>query len=274
MTTSSRKGNGLPTREEMIRAITQHAQENDTSTATTAKATKTQATQNNVTPPWKNQGTGTQVGSHGPSAASSSGPVRVPLQVRRVGPGLARAGRAGRHAEGVQVGGGVPRGAPRVAVPAGAHGGVAAGAEDQTAANHGAADGGGGGDGQLAEAVRTVFKDCDNGYVGCQNKSEWEGGHCLKLSNRPTNLYADLLLPHLKWHPGKKAQAVRTAAASCLWSLLSSSTGGAKGQEGAGSAAITAEQLLQVTQALLPSMNGLVEDGAEQVRIFICRSIR
>ena len=68
---------------------------------------------------------------------------------------------------------------------------------------------------------------------------------------------------------------MRTAAASCLWSLLSSSTGGSKeGEEAEGSAAISAEQLLEVTQALLPSMNGLVEDGAEQVRILICRSIR
>ena len=89
----------------------------------------------------------------------------------------------------------------------------------------------------------------------------------------------DLLLPHLKWHPGKKAQAVRTAAVSCLWSLLSSSrSGGQEEEEGTtasgSSAAISAEQLLEVSQALLPSMNGLVEDGAEQVRILICRSIR
>ena len=83
---------------------------------------------------------------------------------------------------------------------------------------------------------------------------------------------ADLLVPHLKWHPGKKAQAVRTATSSCLWSLLASST--AEEKKDARSVAITADQLLEVAQALLPAMNGLVEDGADQVRIFICRSIR
>ena len=136
---------------------------------------------------------------------------------------------------------------------------------------------------QMAEVEGTVnsqkqfgqySKIVITGMSAVKTKVSGREGIASKLSNRPTNLYADLLLPHLKWHPGKKAQAVRTAAASCLWSLLSSSTGGAKGQEVSGSAAITAQQLLQVTQALLPSMNGLVEDGAEQVRIFICRSIR
>ena len=91
---------------------------------------------------------------------------------------------------------------------------------------------------------------------------------------RSSYVRADLLLPHLKWHPGKKAQAVRTAAVSCLWSLLSSSRSGSQEEEEGAASAISAEQLLEVTQALLPSMNGLVEDGAEQVRILICRSIR
>jgi hypothetical protein len=72
---------------------------------------------------------------------------------------------------------------------------------------------------------------------------------------------SDLLIPHLKWLPGKKAQAVRTAASSCLWSLLSSKC-------------IARDQLLQISPALVPAMNGLVEDGADHVRSFICRAIR
>ena len=70
-----------------------------------------------------------------------------------------------------------------------------------------------------------------------------------------------MLIPQLEWRPGKKAQAVRTAASSCLWALLSSGC-------------VDKPKLVEMTPLLLPVMNGLVEDGADQVRIVICRAIK
>lgn len=32
----------------------------------------------------------------------------------------------------------------------------------------------------------------------------------------------DILVPNLQWHAGKTAAAIRTAAVSCLWALISS----------------------------------------------------
>lgn len=73
--------------------------------------------------------------------------------------------------------------------------------------------------------------------------------------------FSEIVLPHLKWHSGKKAQAVRTAAATALWSVLQSKT-------------IRPVQLLDAAAELVPVMNGLVEDGADKIRAFVCKAFR
>ena len=67
-------------------------------------------------------------------------------------------------------------------------------------------------------------------------------------------------MPSLTWHAGRKASAVRTAAASCLWSFFESYD------------CSTALESTNTLSRLLTLMNGLLEDDAEQTRLFICKT--
>ena len=64
----------LVTREELIRAISQHVQENHVPSITTSAATSTRM---KTAPPWRSQGTRNPAGSPGQSTALSSGPPRM-----------------------------------------------------------------------------------------------------------------------------------------------------------------------------------------------------
>ncbi|XP_068127482.1 dynein axonemal assembly factor 5-like isoform X5 [Hyperolius riggenbachi] len=43
-----------------------------------------------------------------------------------------------------------------------------------------------------------------------------------QFHNHSETLIKDILLPNVKWHPGRTAAAIRTIAVSCLWVLLQS----------------------------------------------------
>ena len=88
--------------------------------------------------------------------------------------------------------------------------------------------------------------------------------HLNKLSLQHSNFSTGLILPSLRWHAGRKASAVRTAAASCLWSFF----------ENKSTDSLDYEALLNsdTYPQLLTSMNGLVEDEAVQTRIFVCKT--
>ena len=82
-------------------------------------------------------------------------------------------------------------------------------------------------------------------------------------------LFSELIVPSLKWHAGRKACAVRTAATSCLWSFFEN--------EQSGEVPFLDLDILvnsHTYPSLLTSMNGLVEDESEQTRLFICKTYR
>lgn len=73
----------------------------------------------------------------------------------------------------------------------------------------------------------------------------------------------NIILPAFKWHAGRKASAVRTAASSCLWSFFEKSV-------------VNKEILVTsvVFPHLLTAMNSLIEDESEKTRVFICKTYK
>lgn len=70
----------------------------------------------------------------------------------------------------------------------------------------------------------------------------------------------DLVMPALTWHAGRKAEAVRIAATSSLWSVFESKC-------------LTTEDIVdKLAATLIPSMNRLLEDDSVKIRLFICRA--
>ena len=72
------------------------------------------------------------------------------------------------------------------------------------------------------------------------------------------NIVNDLILPAVKWQAGRKNEAVRIAAVSSLWSVLSS-------------ASLVPKDIWQTPLAskLIPAMNRLLEDDSIKVRLSI-----
>lgn len=70
-----------------------------------------------------------------------------------------------------------------------------------------------------------------------------------------------LILPNIKWQAGRKAEAVRIAAVSSLWSLFASSC----------LDPIALWENSDLINKLIPSMNRLLEDDAVKIRQFICQ---
>ncbi|XP_016068440.1 PREDICTED: dynein assembly factor 5, axonemal [Miniopterus natalensis] len=70
----------------------------------------------------------------------------------------------------------------------------------------------------------------------------------------------DILVPNLQWHAGRTAAAIRTAAVSCLWSLVSSEV-------------LSATQVQDVREALLPQALTTLEDDSQMTRLISCRII-
>ncbi|XP_003416624.2 dynein axonemal assembly factor 5 [Loxodonta africana] len=73
-------------------------------------------------------------------------------------------------------------------------------------------------------------------------------------------LVTDILVPNLQWHAGRTAAAVRTAAVSCLWALISSGTP-------------STDQILEVQGVLMPQMVTTLEEDSQMTRLISCRII-
>ncbi|XP_076996494.1 dynein axonemal assembly factor 5 [Tamandua tetradactyla] len=67
----------------------------------------------------------------------------------------------------------------------------------------------------------------------------------------------DLLAPNLQWRAGRTAAALRTAAVSCLWALVSSET-------------LSAKQILEVQEALMPQVLSTLEEESQATRLMAC----
>ncbi|XP_043415420.1 dynein axonemal assembly factor 5 isoform X1 [Prionailurus bengalensis] len=70
----------------------------------------------------------------------------------------------------------------------------------------------------------------------------------------------DILVPNLQWHAGKTAAAIRTAAVSCLWALISSEV-------------LSDEQIWKVQEMLMPQILTSLEEDSQMTRLISCQII-
>ncbi|XP_058567040.1 dynein axonemal assembly factor 5 isoform X2 [Neofelis nebulosa] len=70
----------------------------------------------------------------------------------------------------------------------------------------------------------------------------------------------DILVPNLQWHAGKTAAAIRTAAVSCLWALISSEV-------------LLDEQIRKVQETLMPQILTSLEEDSQMTRLISCQII-
>ncbi|XP_014651115.1 PREDICTED: dynein assembly factor 5, axonemal [Ceratotherium simum simum] len=70
----------------------------------------------------------------------------------------------------------------------------------------------------------------------------------------------DILVPNLQWHAGRTAAAIRTAAVSCLWALISSES-------------LSAKQIREVQETLMPQILTTLEEDSQMTRLISCRII-
>ncbi|XP_019492960.1 PREDICTED: dynein assembly factor 5, axonemal [Hipposideros armiger] len=70
----------------------------------------------------------------------------------------------------------------------------------------------------------------------------------------------DILVPNLQWHAGRTAAAIRTAAVSCLWALISSEV-------------LSATQIQDVQRTLMPQVLTTLEEDSQTTRLTSCRII-
>ncbi|XP_044931137.1 dynein axonemal assembly factor 5 isoform X1 [Mustela putorius furo] len=70
----------------------------------------------------------------------------------------------------------------------------------------------------------------------------------------------DILVPSLQWHAGKTAAAIRTAAVSCLWALISSDI-------------LSEKQMREVQETLMPDVLTTLEEDSQRTRLISCQII-
>ncbi|KAI5221447.1 dynein axonemal assembly factor 5 [Manis pentadactyla] len=70
----------------------------------------------------------------------------------------------------------------------------------------------------------------------------------------------DIFVPNLQWHAGRTAAAIRTAAVSCLWALVSSRV-------------LSDEQIQDVQETLMPQILTTLEEDSPTTRLVSCRII-
>ncbi|XP_032462057.1 dynein assembly factor 5, axonemal isoform X1 [Phocoena sinus] len=73
-------------------------------------------------------------------------------------------------------------------------------------------------------------------------------------------LIKDIFVPSLQWHAGRTAAAIRTAAVSCLWALVSSGV-------------LSDEQIQEVQETLMPQILTTLEEDSQMTRLISCRII-
>ena len=84
-----------------------------------------------------------------------------------------------------------------------------------------------------------------------------------EFKNLALKIITDLILPAIKWQAGRKAEAVRIAATSSLYSVFQSGS-------------VNAKDLWStpLCSKLIPSMNRLLEDDAMKVRLFTVQTFK
>ncbi|XP_003481014.1 dynein assembly factor 5, axonemal isoform X1 [Sus scrofa] len=70
----------------------------------------------------------------------------------------------------------------------------------------------------------------------------------------------DILVPNLQWHAGRTAAAIRTAAVSCLWALVSSGV-------------LSDKQVQEVQETLMPQVLTTLEEDSQTARLLSCRIV-
>lgn len=80
-----------------------------------------------------------------------------------------------------------------------------------------------------------------------------------QFQNYSKTVITTLVLPHLEWHAGQKAQAVRLGAISVLWSMFASKV-------------VDHVRLEPILSLILAQMNKLVEDNSEPVRSLVLKT--
>lgn len=73
-------------------------------------------------------------------------------------------------------------------------------------------------------------------------------------------LVQDIFVPNLQWHAGRTAAAIRTAAVSCLWALVSS--GG-----------LSDGQIQDMQETLMPQILTTLEEDSQMTRLISCQII-
>uniref|UniRef100_A0A8B9YNG7 Dynein axonemal assembly factor 5 n=2 Tax=Bos TaxID=9903 RepID=A0A8B9YNG7_BOSMU len=73
-------------------------------------------------------------------------------------------------------------------------------------------------------------------------------------------LLQDIFVPNLQWHAGRTAAAIRTAAVSCLWALVSSG-------------ALSDGQIQDMQETLMPQILTTLEEDSQMTRLISCRII-
>lgn len=81
-----------------------------------------------------------------------------------------------------------------------------------------------------------------------------------QFQNYVDTVIKDILVPNLQWHAGRTAAAIRTAAVSCLWALISSEV-------------LSAQQIQEVQETLMPQILTTLEEDSQMTRLMSCRII-
>ncbi|XP_068100704.1 dynein axonemal assembly factor 5 isoform X2 [Hyperolius riggenbachi] len=82
-----------------------------------------------------------------------------------------------------------------------------------------------------------------------------------QFHNHSETLIKDILLPNVKWHPGRTAAAIRTIAVSCLWVLFQSEI-------------LSQQEVVQVQDVVMPIVISTLEEDSKLSRLLSCRIIR
>ncbi|XP_049644535.1 dynein axonemal assembly factor 5 [Suncus etruscus] len=74
------------------------------------------------------------------------------------------------------------------------------------------------------------------------------------------SIVTEMLIPNLQWHAGRTAAAIRTAAVTCVWALVSSQ-------------ALSGPQVESAEAALLPAVLATLEEDSPTARLASCRIV-
>ena len=88
------------------------------------------------------------------------------------------------------------------------------------------------------------------------------------LVHHPSSVFclADVIIPNLVWRAGRTAEAIRTAAISCLYVTLQHSADSM-------SPFTVSDTLATVLEPLIPLLLTLIEDTSKKTRLITCRTL-